>query len=423
MLESEGMTMQDEPQSGSENTGAGGPFVGQPSQEGAPDPRAGQPIAPDPGYAPQQVQASAAGGAQIPGQAPQTPPAQPGVAGAQYSYPHQQPYQWQYPHGQRPAPQPRKSRTALIVVIVLCGIVLFGGLVMVMMSATPGSFTAMSGDAIALVHVQGIIAESTGGGPLGLGSESGTQTIVNQLEQAGRDRSVKAVVIRINSPGGSAAASQEIYDAVKRLRDEHSKPVIASMGDMAASGGYYIAAGADEIYANPATLTGSIGVIMQSINLTSLFERYGIKSDTIKSGPYKDTGSMWRNMTEEERKYWQLMVDDVYDQFVQAVAEGRSMEVAEVKKLADGRVFTGQQALDFGLVDQLGGLRDALESAKRKAGITGLATIKDLRHKTFLDEIMSSQSGTKTDAMWRMLEYERANPARHLLEAPVPRVE
>ena len=132
---------------------------------------------------------------------------------------------------------------------------------------------------------------------------------------------------------------------------------------------------------------------------------------------------MWRNMTDEERKYWQLMVDDVYDQFVQAVAEGRGMEIAEVKKLADGRVFTGQQALDYGLVDQLGGLRDALESAKTKAGITGLASIKDLRRKTFFDELMSSQYGSNTDAVWRMLEYERANPARHLLEAPVPKVE
>ncbi|MFQ5809170.1 MAG: signal peptide peptidase SppA, partial [Armatimonadota bacterium] len=276
---------------------------------------------------------------------------------------------------------------------------------------------------IALVRIQGLIAESMGGGPFGLGYESGVQSIIDQLERARKDSSVKAVVIRINSPGGSAAASQEIYQAVKRVRGR--KPVIVSMGDVAASGGYYVAAGADHIVASPATLTGSIGVIMQTINFEALMERYGVKADTVTSGAYKDTGSMWRKMTEQERKYWQGMVDDVYEQFVGDVAAGRKdkgLSESQLRKLADGRVFTGKQALENKLVDELGGLRTAIEAAKTRAGIKE-AHLRELRRKTFFEEVMGAQSGSRADLVWRMLQYERANPARHLLEAPLTPIE
>jgi len=337
---------------------------------------------------------------------------------AQYAQYYQQ-YQWPPAYYRpQPAPRPRKSRTALIIIVVVCGVVLLGGMMLVVMTMSMGGgdFGPVVGDTIALVRIEGIIAESAGGGPFGFGYESGTQAIVDQLERAGRDGSVKAVVIRINSPGGSAAASQEIYTAVKRLQ----KPVVVSMGDVAASGGYYVAAGADKIVANPATLTGSIGVIMQSFNLAGLLGRYGVQADTIKSGPFKDTGSMFRPMAAPERQYLQSMVNDVYDQFVRAVAEGRKLDVAYVKKLADGRVFTGQQALQYKLVDELGGLRHAIEVAKKQAGIAGPAHVRELRRKSFFEEMMGSQYGAKGDVAWRMLEYERANPARHLLEAPMP---
>jgi len=356
------------------------------------------------------------------------PPAQPGAAAGaetwpQYSYPYQYQYQWPYTYGQQPTPTPKKSRTALIIVVVLCGLVLLGGLMIAAISMSSGGIATLASDSIAIVRIQGIIAESTGGGPFGFGYESGTETIVNQLERAGTDASVKAVVIRINSPGGSAAASQEIYRAVKRVREKHGKPVVVSMGDVAASGGYYVAAPADHIVANPATLTGSIGVLMQTINLEALMERYGIHADTVKSGAYKDTGSMWRKMSPEERTYWQGMVDDVYDQFVQAVVAGRKMEEADVKKLADGRVFTGKQAKDNNLVDELGGLRTAIEAAKKLAGIKGRVQIKELRRKSFFEEFMGPSYRTKGDVVRRILEYERANPARHLLETPLPYVE
>jgi protease-4 len=198
------------------------------------------------------------------------------------------------------------------------------------------------------------------------------------------------------------------------------------MGDVAASGGYYVAAAADHIVANRATLTGSIGVLMQSVNIENLMQRYGVDADTVKSGTYKDTGSMWRKMTAQEREYWQKMVDDVWDQFVRDVAAGRKdkgLGVEEVKKLADGRVFTGQQAAECKLVDEVGDLRTAIEAAKKRAGIRGPAHIKELRRKSLLEEMTGPQYGSKADLMWRILQYERANPARHLLEAPVPYME
>jgi len=415
--------MQDELMSEGQKPAPEQPFVGPSSQEDPSAPHVGPPPgsgpAAEPGSAPQPPG---------PPQAPQVPPAQPGAAAGaetwpQYSYPYQYQYQWPYTYGQQPTPTPKKSRTALIIVVVLCGLVLLGGLMIAAISMSSGGIATLASDSIAIVRIQGIIAESTGGGPFGFGYESGTETIVNQLERAGTDASVKAVVIRINSPGGSAAASQEIYRAVKRVREKHGKPVVVSMGDVAASGGYYVAAPADHIVANPATLTGSIGVLMQTINLEALMERYGIHADTVKSGAYKDTGSMWRKMSPEERTYWQGMVDDVYDQFVQAVVAGRKMEEADVKKLADGRVFTGKQAKDNNLVDELGGLRTAIEAAKKLAGIKGRVQIKELRRKSFFEEFMGPSYRTKGDVVRRILEYERANPARHLLETPLPYVE
>jgi protease-4 len=161
---------------------------------------------------------------------------------------------------------------------------------------------------------------------------------------------------------------------------------------------------------------------MQTINFEALMERYGVSADTVKSGAYKDTGSMWRKMNEQERTYWQSMVDDVYEQFVEDVAAGRKdkgLNEGQLRRLADGRVFTGKQAFDNKLVDELGGLRTAVEAAKTRAGIKGAAHLKELRRKTFFEEMMGAQSGSKADLVWRMLQYERANPARHLLEAPL----
>ncbi len=192
---------------------------------------------------------------------------------------------------------------------------------------------------------------------------------VHELKRFGDDRSVKAVVIRIDSPGGGVAASQEILQGIAELKKK--KKVVASLGALAASGGYLIACGADEIVANPGTITGSISAIMQFPNVEELFKKLGLKSTVVKSGKFKDIGSPTREMTAEEKALLQALVDDIYDQFVEAVAEARKIPREEIAKVADGRVFTGKKAKDLKLVDHLGDLPFAIQLAGRLAGIKG----------------------------------------------------
>lgn len=221
---------------------------------------------------------------------------------------------------------------------------------------------------IAVIYVDGVIIGGRGQGLFG--SEGGTDGIIRQLHQARDDQSVKAVLLRINSPGGSAPASQEIGEEVKKLRST-GKVVVTSMGDMAASGGYWIAAMSDKIYANPATMTGSIGVYIPYSNWEELYKKIGIHQEKIKSGPHKDILSPERPMTDEERGIIQNMVDDMYNQFVAVVAEGRKLDPARVRQLADGRVYTGSQAKELGLVDELGDMYDAIDGTAKMAGIQG----------------------------------------------------
>ena len=222
---------------------------------------------------------------------------------------------------------------------------------------------------IVLINIEGSIVGGRSGFGM-FGSESGADDIAKQIKRAGEDSSVKAIILRINSPGGSAAASQELHEEVRKAR-ENDKIVVASMSDIAASGGYYVACGADKIVANPGTITGSIGVIFSQLQYSELLEKYGVRSNVITSGKYKDIGSPLRNMTEEERQILQEMIDDVYSQFVHAVAEGRQMNESEVLELADGRIFTGRQAKELGLVDELGNFQDAVDLAAELAGIEG----------------------------------------------------
>ena len=207
---------------------------------------------------------------------------------------------------------------------------------------------------VALVEVRGTILEP---GP-----------VVKQLKKYTNDRSIAAIVLRIESPGGSVAASQEIYRAVLRAR-EGGKKVVASMGNVAASGGYYIAVAADTVMANPGTITGSIGVMAEFPNVEKLLEKLGLKVEVLKTGQYKDIGSPLRRMGEEEKKLVQEVLEDAYDQFLKAVSEGRGIPEDSLKPYADGRIFTGRQALSLGLVDVLGGYQDAVDLAGRMAGI------------------------------------------------------
>jgi len=225
---------------------------------------------------------------------------------------------------------------------------------------------------VALIRVEGIITSGRGSGGLFGDGGAGAERIIDTLEAFRKDKGVKAGVIRINSPGGSPAGSQEVYREIIRLRRE-GKKITVSMGDVAASGAYYIASSADRIFANPATITGSIGVIMETSDIHDLLGRVGIKLDTIKSGKYKDIGSYSRPMTPAERALLQGLSDDIYDQFVSDVSEGRKKVLTkeQVRGLADGRVYTGRQALKLKLVDELGSLEQSLKSAARDAGIKG----------------------------------------------------
>jgi protease-4 len=216
---------------------------------------------------------------------------------------------------------------------------------------------SLSGNQVAQLDIEGLIYDS--------------RQFVNQLKLYGRRSGVKAVVLRVNSPGGGVAASQEIYEALKRFREDTGKKVVVSMSTVAASGGYYIACAADKIYANPGTVTGSIGVIAEWYNYGELLKWAKLRSVIFKSGELKDAGSPTRPMTDAEKAYFQNLIDGMYSQFVGAVASGRGMDEEVVRTLADGRIYTGQEAQTHGLVDELGTLQDAIRAAAEMSGISG----------------------------------------------------
>ncbi len=261
-------------------------------------------------------------------------------------------------------------KKSVIIVVVLFIIASLVGLA-VRGSAKRPSQT----EKIAVIYVEGVIMGGHGQSNVFV-EQGGTDQVIKQLHEARDDESVKAVILRINSPGGSAAASQEVGVEIKKLRAT-GKIVVTSMGDVAASGGYWLAACTDKIYANSTTMTGSIGVYVPYANWEELYKKVGIYQEKIKSGPHKDILSPERTMTSEEREIIQLMVDDIYDQFVTVVAQGRNMDIDQVRKLADGRIYTGNQAKQLGLVDELGNMYDAIDGAAQLAGISGKPEIKE----------------------------------------------
>ncbi len=222
---------------------------------------------------------------------------------------------------------------------------------------------------VALIDVDGLIINQRAGWLFGSG-ENPVSLFVEKLDKAARDPSVKAVVLRINSPGGTVQATEAMYSRLARFRKNSGKPVIACITDVGASGGYYLACGANEILAQPSSITGSIGVVIQTVSFAGTMKMIGIKADAITSGRLKTMGSPLKDMSDEERAVFQQMVDEFYGQFVESVAAGRpKLTVEKVRALADGRVYTGRQAVKAGLVDRLGGLQDAIASAKTAAGI------------------------------------------------------
>ncbi|MDB5099343.1 MAG: sppA [Cyanobacteria bacterium RYN_339] len=228
---------------------------------------------------------------------------------------------------------------------------------------------------VARLDISGMILDEGGGGFGGGGTTSG-QALLKQIAKIRAD-GCKAVLLKLNTPGGTASGAQEVYDELVRLKTDKHVKIVASMGDLAASGGYYIAAAADEIIANPSTITGSIGVIMHTQNWQGLMGKIGIENGAIKSAPMKDIGSPDRPMTPEEHKVLQDMINDTYDQFLDAVSTGRKIPKAQLKALADGRVFTGRQAQKVHLVDKLGNIKFAEREVRTLAGLPEDAKIKD----------------------------------------------
>lgn len=251
-----------------------------------------------------------------------------------------------------PAPRVRHPFLRGCAVVALVFVAFF---VLIGLISRMDDWSFKTGDKVAVLPITGLIADP--------------ESTIDQLKKFAKDDSVKAIVLRINSPGGGVGPSQEIHEEVKKLKGK--KVVVASMGALAASGGYYIACAAQKIYANPGTITGSIGVIMQFVTVKDLIEKIGLKGMVVKSGAFKDIGSPLREMKAEERDLLQGVIDNVHSQFIVAVAEGRKMERESVAKIADGRIFSGEQAKSLGLVDALGNLEDAVTEAGKLAKIEG----------------------------------------------------
>jgi protease-4 len=252
----------------------------------------------------------------------------------------------------------RQKHPILLGLFILTGIffLFLGGvslLVSSFVSRSPGSDIFTKKEGVGIVELKGLIVSS--------------EQTLKHLTEFRHNPNVKSIVLRIESPGGSVGASQEIYKEV--IRTNEVKPVIASMGSMGASGGYYAALGAENIIANPGTMTGSIGVIVKFPNLEGLFEKIGYKSEVIKSGPFKDVGASNRPMSEEERQLMQDLISNVYGQFVRDIALARDMEEDIIQELADGRIYTGEQALEVGLIDSLGNFTDAIMIAADMGGL------------------------------------------------------
>jgi protease-4 len=247
-----------------------------------------------------------------------------------------------------------------------------------------GGGAPLFGPRVAVVELEGLIAE--------------TDDLVRELRHYRDNPSVRAVVIRINSPGGVVGPTQEFHDALLRVR-QAGKPVVASLGSVAASGGYYVAVAADQIYANPGSLTGSIGVIMQMANVDALMKKVGVDYVVVKAGQFKDLGNFSRALTPEERRVIQALLDDVHAQFIEAVAKGRKLDRSAVVQFADGRVFSGTQALGLKMVDALGGLEEAIDAAAKLAKLPTPPPVERPRRRFSIIDLVRNELGLTVPAV------------------------
>ncbi len=260
-----------------------------------------------------------------------------------------------------------------ILLLIGSGAMLFFFIVISSLSQESADVVTGSGEKIAVIELKGVILSS--------------DEIVRQFKKYSDDHSVRAILFRVDSPGGGVVASQEIYEQVKKTR-RGGKPVVVSMGSLGASGGYYVSCAANKIMANPGTLTGSIGVISQFMRFDSLFGKIGVSVNTIKSGKFKDAGNPFRRMTDDDKQYFQNLMDDVHHQFIAAVEHERELDHDSVVRFADGRVFTGEQALKMKLVDTLGTYEDAIALAGKLGGIKHTpATVQEHKLKSVFERM------------------------------------
>lgn len=276
-------------------------------------------------------------------------------------------------------------KKVLLFIIGLFSLLVFVSILLVMLMSN-----ISVGDRIALIRIEGLITDS--------------KETIDELKKYMKDPSVKAIVLRINSPGGAVAPAQEIYEEVKKAVAK--KKVLVSMGAVAASGGYYIASPATKIIANAGTLTGSIGVIMEIPNIEGLLNKLGIKTEVVKTGKHKDIASIFRGIRKEQREILQGVLDNIHGQFIKAVAEGRNMRIEDVKKIADGRVFTGEQALKAGLIDELGNLEDTIDAAAKLAGIKGEPVVVSKKERFSITDLLKGKIAKELTEMFPTLKVQ-----------------
>ncbi|MCL5105406.1 MAG: signal peptide peptidase SppA [Armatimonadetes bacterium] len=330
------------------------------------------------------------------------PPQQPPPPGGYYAP--RGPYPPYGPYG----PPPRRNRWWLIPVAMGIGCLPWFILFIVFVAAIAGGGDGgvARGRHVALIRVSGVITAGRSGGGFFGDNVAGSEDLVAQLEKARKNPDARVIVLRINSPGGSPSGSEEVYNEIQRVR-KSGKTIYTSMGDVAASGGYYIASASDKIYADANTLTGSIGVILPLADLSGLYKKIGYRPETVKAGKYKDMGSSDRPLTPEERTLLQGLVNDTYNNFTQAVAKGRNMTLNEVKKLAEGRIYSGNQALKVKLVDKIGGLHETVREAAKEGGISGEPKVVEYGRRGLFDAVFGSteeKSHLKEAATRKLLE-------------------
>ena len=292
-----------------------------------------------------------------------------------------------------------KTRDIVVGLVIAGVVVLFLMMVVISfwgLSKQQGISIVSVGDKVAIIEVNGVIESS--------------EDIIRQLKKYGDDSSIPVIILRIDSPGGAVAPSQEIYKQILKVREEGTY-VVVSISSLAASGGYYIACAGDTILANPGSLTGSIGVIFSFLTFEGLMDKVGIQLEVLKSGELKDVGNFSREMTQREREMLQAAISDVYDQFVMVVSDGRNLDINQVEDIADGSIFTGNQALELGLVDKLGGLEDAIALAGEMADLGDKPRIiKEYPRRNRLVDFLSGKIGfwlnlNVSEKTWPRLEY------------------